>query len=160
MCWPPGCCPGRAPPRAARSEDSRMAVSPFTARPGACSANARWSRSFGWTHTHASFCYDAWLRHPIFIVRRVAALIPARAGTDTPAKQGSISFLKKRNKKLLLCWLTLRIRLARIEASKSFLVLFFKKELLSWHLRSFGSESFSMRVGIGARSFQVESIMF
>jgi hypothetical protein len=46
-------------------------------------------------------------------------------------KQGSISFLKKRNKKLLLCWLTRLIRLARIEESKSFLVLFFKKELLS-----------------------------
>jgi hypothetical protein len=55
--------------------------------------------------------------------------------TDTPAKQGSSSFLKKRTKRLLICWLT---RLARIEESKSFLVLFFKKELLSWRLPSFG----------------------
>jgi hypothetical protein len=39
--------------------------------------------------------------------------------------------LKKRNKKLLLSWLTRLIRLARTETSKSFLVLFFKKELLS-----------------------------
>jgi hypothetical protein len=31
-------------------------------------------------------------------------LIPARAETDAPAKQGSISFLKKRNKKLLFFW--------------------------------------------------------
>jgi len=38
--------------------------------------------------------------------------------------------LKKRNKKLLLFWLTRLVRLARIEESKSFLVLFFKKELL------------------------------
>jgi hypothetical protein len=47
-----------------------------------------------------------------------------------PVKQGSISFLKKRNKKLLLLWLTRLIRSARIAASRSFLVLFFKKELL------------------------------
>jgi hypothetical protein len=46
------------------------------------------------------------------------------------AKQGSISFLKKRNKKLLLAWLTRHARSVRTEASKSFLVLFFKKELL------------------------------
>jgi hypothetical protein len=55
---------------------------------------------------------------------------------DTLAKQGSISFLKKRNKKLLLCWLTRLIRAARTDASKSFLVLFFKKELLSWRLKA------------------------
>jgi len=46
------------------------------------------------------------------------------------AKQGSISFLKKRNKKLLLAWLTRTIITMRTETSKSFLVLFFKKELL------------------------------
>jgi outer membrane lipoprotein-sorting protein len=40
------------------------------------------------------------------------------------AKEGSISFLKKRNKKLLFCWPT------RTPENKSFLVLFFKKELL------------------------------
>jgi hypothetical protein len=44
--------------------------------------------------------------------------------------QGSISFLKKRNKKLLLSELTRMVRPSRTEASKSFLVLFFKKELL------------------------------
>jgi len=42
-------------------------------------------------------------------------------------KEGSSSFLKKRTKKLLFVWLTLQIR---SETSKSFLVLFFKKELL------------------------------
>jgi hypothetical protein len=60
----------------------------------------------------------------------------ARVGTDRPAKQGSSSFLKKRTKRLLLCRLMRLIRLARIETSKSFLVLFFKKELLSWRLPS------------------------
>jgi hypothetical protein len=69
-------------------------------------------------------------------------------GTDIPAKQGSISFLKKRNKKLLLCWLTRQERSARTETSKSFLVLFFKKELLSLRLPSFSGESFPMRVAI------------
>jgi cytochrome c-type biogenesis protein CcmH len=48
----------------------------------------------------------------------------------TTAKQGGISFLKKRNKKLLFVWLTWPTRQARNESSKSFLVLFFKKELL------------------------------
>jgi septal ring factor EnvC (AmiA/AmiB activator) len=52
-----------------------------------------------------------------------------RAGI-TRAKQASISFLKKRNKKLLFRWLTPLIRLTRTAESKSFLVLFFKKELL------------------------------
>jgi hypothetical protein len=37
---------------------------------------------------------------------------------------------------------------ARIQICKSFLVLFFKKELLSWRLPSFGGESLAMRVGI------------
>jgi hypothetical protein len=55
----------------------------------------------------------------------------------TPAKQGSISFLKKRNKKLLFVWLTRLRRPIRTEASKRFLVLFFKKELLPWRLPSF-----------------------
>jgi len=45
-------------------------------------------------------------------------------------KEASISFLKKRNKKLLFCWLTRPIRWTRSETNKSFLVLFFKKELL------------------------------
>jgi hypothetical protein len=38
--------------------------------------------------------------------------------------------LKKRTKKLLVCWLTRSERPPRTEESKSFLVLFFKKELL------------------------------
>jgi hypothetical protein len=45
-------------------------------------------------------------------------------------EQGSSSFLKKRTKKLLLC----SVRASRImrvnQGNKSFLVLFFKKELL------------------------------
>jgi hypothetical protein len=60
-------------------------------------------------------------------------------------KQGSISFLKKRNKKLLLAWFTRAIRLASTEASKSFLVLFFKKELLSSHLPRLASASLAIR---------------
>jgi hypothetical protein len=51
---------------------------------------------------------------------------------DTRAKQESSSFLKKRTKKLRLDWLTRFVRLARNEESKSFLVLFFKKELLPY----------------------------
>jgi hypothetical protein len=52
-------------------------------------------------------------------------------------KKGSISFLKKRNKKLLS--VARRCRAPRVnamlpETDKSFLVLFFKKELLSWRL--------------------------
>jgi hypothetical protein len=54
-----------------------------------------------------------------------------RNAGDISGKEGSISFLEKRNKKLLLCWLTRRERSVRTETSKSFLVLFFKKELLS-----------------------------
>jgi len=50
-------------------------------------------------------------------------------------KQGSSSFLKKRTKKLLSGWLTRLIRPARTKSSESFLVLFFKKELLA----SFGA---------------------
>jgi hypothetical protein len=46
------------------------------------------------------------------------------------AQQGSSSFLKKRTKKLLLLWFSRPVRPARIEEGKSFLVLFFKKELL------------------------------
>jgi hypothetical protein len=45
-------------------------------------------------------------------------------------KEGSSSFLKKRTKKLLFDWLTRQKRSVRFEMSKSFLVLFFKKELL------------------------------
>jgi hypothetical protein len=50
------------------------------------------------------------------------------------AKQGSISFLKKRNKKLLLVARGRRatpVSAVPPETDKSFLVLFFKKELLS-----------------------------
>jgi len=54
---------------------------------------------------------------------------------DTSAKQGSISFLKKRNKKLLLYWLTRVVRTERFEMSKSFLVLFFKKGTAFFALR-------------------------
>jgi hypothetical protein len=49
---------------------------------------------------------------------------------DTSAKQGSISFLKKRNKKLLPLLGKCNFTMAGIESNKSFLVLFFKKELL------------------------------
>jgi hypothetical protein len=45
-------------------------------------------------------------------------------------KKASSSFLKKRTKKLLFCWFTRQERSTRTETSKSFLVLFFKKELL------------------------------
>jgi len=50
------------------------------------------------------------------------------------ARQGSSSFLKKRTKKLLPYWLTRPARSVRIPKSKSFLVLFFKKELLPFSL--------------------------
>jgi hypothetical protein len=50
-------------------------------------------------------------------------------------EEGSTSFLKKRSKKLLIM---LRLRRLKREATalviKSFLVLFFKKELLPWFL--------------------------
>jgi len=49
-------------------------------------------------------------------------------------QQGSSSFLKKRTKKLLLCWLTRQATLVRTVERKSFLVLFFKKELLPLRL--------------------------
>jgi hypothetical protein len=45
-------------------------------------------------------------------------------------QEGSISFLKKRNKKLLLSWLCERYDLLVTVENQSFLVLFFKKELL------------------------------
>jgi hypothetical protein len=54
--------------------------------------------------------------------------------------------LKKSPKKLLLHWLARPIRPARREENKSFLVLFFKKELLPSHLGCFGGESLSMRL--------------
>jgi hypothetical protein len=59
---------------------------------------------------------------------------PEARETDTSARQESSSFLKKRTKKLLLPWLTRLIRPVRTEENKSFLVLFFKKELLPSHL--------------------------
>jgi hypothetical protein len=43
-------------------------------------------------------------------------------------------FLEKTKQKPLLCNRTRMKRRARNEESKSFLVLFFKKELLPWHL--------------------------
>jgi hypothetical protein len=46
---------------------------------------------------------------------------------DASAKEASISFLEKRNKKLLPAWLTRTVRSERNESNKSFLVLFFKK---------------------------------
>jgi hypothetical protein len=54
-------------------------------------------------------------------------------------KEGSSSFLKKRTKKLLSVWFTRVFRRIRTSSSKSFLVLFFKKELLP----SFASDKFS-----------------
>jgi len=56
---------------------------------------------------------------------------------DTAKKQGSISFLKKRNKKLLPVASVFGSDLAAgvlPETDKSFLVLFFKKELLPSYL--------------------------
>jgi len=47
-------------------------------------------------------------------------------------RQGSSSFLKKRTKKLLFCWLTRPVRTVRDASEQKFLVLFFKKELLPW----------------------------
>jgi len=64
------------------------------------------------------------------IIRKSPA--PSRKG-----QQESSSFLKKRTKKLLLCWLTQRATLVRTVERKSFLVLFFKKELLPSSLLSF-----------------------
>jgi hypothetical protein len=49
---------------------------------------------------------------------------------ETVKKAGSSSFLKKRTKKLLLDCLTRQQRSVSTKQSKSFLVLFFKKELL------------------------------
>jgi hypothetical protein len=71
-------------------------------------------------------------RHSIamLLTDKILKPAPARVGSDIPAKQGSSSFLKKRTKKLLLCWLTRPARSVRMLKNKSFLVLFFKKELL------------------------------
>jgi hypothetical protein len=55
--------------------------------------------------------------------------------------------LKKRTKKLLLHWLARRIRPARREENKSFLVLFFKKELLA----CYADVLISTQVGITAK---------
>jgi hypothetical protein len=50
-------------------------------------------------------------------------------------KQGrKYFFFEKKKQKTFARWLTRLIRLARTETSKSFLVLFFKKELLPWCL--------------------------
>jgi hypothetical protein len=45
-------------------------------------------------------------------------------------KEGSSSFLKKRTKKLLFVWHAFRRHSTQLLGIKSFLVLFFKKELL------------------------------
>jgi hypothetical protein len=52
------------------------------------------------------------------------------------AQQGSISFLKKRNKKLLFSWAPRPMQRRFARKNKSFLVLFFKKELLLYCLPS------------------------
>jgi hypothetical protein len=77
-----------------------------------------------------------------------ARLIPTRIESDSAPKQpkceGSSSFLKKSTKKLLFSSLRTG-RIGRVNQwSKSFLVLFFKKELLS----CFADVSVSTRVGI------------
>jgi len=46
-------------------------------------------------------------------------------------------FFEKKKQKTFAYWLTRCIRLARNEVNKSFLVLFFKKELLPSHFTSF-----------------------
>jgi hypothetical protein len=71
-----------------------------------------------------------------------ARVIPILVEIDTQ-KQGSISFLKKRNKKLLIILSLAALKKEGSELrlrtrNKSFLVLFFKKELLPWHLPFFG----------------------
>jgi hypothetical protein len=55
--------------------------------------------------------------------------VSSQANKGGAAKEGRISFLKKRNKKLLVFLVDAA---ARTRVSKSFLVLFFKKELLSF----------------------------
>jgi hypothetical protein len=55
-------------------------------------------------------------------------MLGMRTGPDE--KEGSSSFLKKRTKKLLLVQYTRMIRRTLAQAIESFLVLFFKKELL------------------------------
>jgi hypothetical protein len=62
-----------------------------------------------------------------------------RANCCAVRKEGISSFLKKSTKKLLLNWVTPGVPLGarRLpETNKSFLVLFFKKELLPYFLDS------------------------
>jgi hypothetical protein len=83
-----------------------------------------------------------------------APLIPTRIKTDTPTKKGSISFLKKRNKKLLLFAPSRRLKWANQVLpfiGKSFLFLFFKKELLPSACLPF-SLSRSQHAGITCRA--------
>jgi hypothetical protein len=70
--------------------------------------------------------------------------------------KGSISFLKKRNKKLLFYRCTRPIPEVRTRMSKSFLVLFFKKELLFYRLPSFCGESLSMPIGMIPTALSVD----
>jgi hypothetical protein len=58
---------------------------------------------------------------------------PCKVRHERQSKKGSRSFLKKRTKKLLLMASSGRLKLAKLVppvTDKSFLVLFFKKELL------------------------------
>jgi hypothetical protein len=67
-------------------------------------------------------------------VDKIIRKSPAPSGKG---QQESSSFLKKRTKKLLPCWLTRQVTMVRTVGRKSFLVLFFKKEQLSSRLLSF-----------------------
>jgi hypothetical protein len=71
-------------------------------------------------------------------VDKIRRKSPAPSGKG---QQESSSFLKKRTKKLLLFWLTRQITLVRTVERKGFLVLFFKKELLSSRLLPFAGRS-------------------
>jgi hypothetical protein len=80
--------------------------------------------------------------------------VTTRIKTDTPTKKGSISFLKKRNKKLLLFATSRRFQWANQVPpliGKCFLVLFFKKDLLPSACLPFFGESLSTRAGMSLR---------
>jgi hypothetical protein len=69
---------------------------------------------------------------------RAPGLLFIESGADREARK--YFFFEKKKQKTFACWLTRRARSTRTEASKSFLILFFKKELLSWRLPSCGGE--------------------
>jgi hypothetical protein len=52
-------------------------------------------------------------------------------GEEGQRKEGRTSFLKKRSKKLLLIWAT-GVATSTVQVNKSFLLLFFKKEVLAF----------------------------